>query len=411
MKLLIPVVLLVVIIALQFDEDLSPTAERWIDVQEGRLLTQSDGYFYLLGIVASEEEDVLTTGKNLFSSYQLAEAQGDDRSAPVEYDLYPEAKKLPLPLKDNALFCDLKEDGCLDNILKNADQWQEALDKHRALLIRYQTYIDYLEYTTLSTPSVSELYPEYQYLKYGHRLKLLQILSLKYEGKTQDALDLLLGDLYKLRQQLKVADNFLHKMFFVHFISDDLNLILAMSPIFIPSGSLKIPSLNAAEMDVESSIIREFYMGYSLYKSLDRHPEILEEGGYLPGWIGLALFKPNMTINDDLPRRQRIIDLGRLSAKDFSLAVKEPVTMDKEINPVNYIGSVLNNIASPDYSYYIARLHDLNSKIAIVNYLLNDRVGGLVNPYYPDQTLDLVKTGRICLEGPLKDERNLRCAG
>jgi len=124
-----------------------------------------------------------------------------------------------------------------------------------------------------------------------------------------------------------------------------------------------------------------------------------------------------MTINGSTPATKDMITMSELTAEQFTKMelADEADYEEQEIDFFNPIGSVLNGIARPSYHTQMARLHDLNGKISLVNSLLESKMNlegkssQFSNPYYPNSNAYSVEGNKICLSGPFEDPDGIRC--
>jgi hypothetical protein len=411
MKIFVIVILCIAaLFALQFDEGLSPEVNSWISILDERRSKHSEAFIYLSGIIATEEDDVLTIGMERYKAFTKVEDRYSIEVTSPDFEIYPESKHLPLPSKDDPIYCTLWEGGCLLKIVKADGRWQTELNTWREIYTRYLTFINYQEFITLSKPHISEDLPRYQYLNQGNRLRLFEAMLIASNGRPEEAISQLSGDISKLRVQLSEADNLIHKLVFTMLISYNLEGMVNIASIYGVHGTKRIPNLSAEELDLELPLIREFALIHYAFIEVDKHPEFFETGGDAPSWLVRAAFKPNMTINEAYYSYFNAVKLSRLPVNEFVVeTAKDKPQEVRELDLLNLVGSVLANVAGLDYGVYIARLHDLNAKISLSNYVLSGRVGNLVNPYYPEDKVDTTEDERICMNGPYPDERNLRC--
>jgi hypothetical protein len=158
-------------------------------------------------------------------------------------------------------------------------------------------------------------------------------------------------------------------------------------------------------------------MSYALMNNLNGNPEFIAEGGNLPAWIVKLVYKPNISINSILPRYQQAIDYARLSHKEFSTKIISGDKPEIETSRIrNFVGTILASIDGADYLNYVARVKDLDVKILLFNTLIAEpnvdaALGSLNNPYYEMPTPAFLTDDqrKICFDGPLPDNRNLRC--
>lgn len=394
------------------DEDLSPTAQAWMAKLKNIENSESQAFIYLNGIMAPEDDEIMSMGLARFSAYlstkKTAEASGYNTFD--DFGDYPTEVQIPKPMHNSGLYCSLWGYGCLKKITSSEDKWDNELTEGETVLRRYNKFLSFSDFKTLAQSIILEELPKYEYLYYGNRLVSLKALSTAAKNGPSDAINQLLDDIKKSRKQLVIADNLIHKMLFTVIISNDLDIIAHISTKYKYNPNTVIPQLTDDELNMESTLIREFGAGFQTFKDLDQNPEFFEVGDSAPAWLVRALFKPNMTINASVGKYEKLISLSTLSAEKFA-AYKIPAKqhIEEDVNLRNFAGHVLNQTQCADYHTYIARLHDLKSKIALTNYVIGGMQRLPVNPYYPSTQTIAKKGKRICLNGPYEDERGLRC--
>lgn len=409
MKILIMLLLVICgLVSLQFDDSPNSEVTDYVSLIENRMLNGSQAYLFLSGIAAIEGENILSRGEELLARYNdptnksLAMGSVDEKK--------DENNKLSIADKNNGLYCKLWEAECLGDIVGGSSEWEDEIQNFSVIAERYERFISYSEYTTITKPDATEQYPEYKYLSYGNRIRILSALSLAESGRAEDAIEMLRNDNRYLRKHLELADNLIHKMIFVILLANNLDVVVYMHSAHNMREISEIPYLSSSEINMEYPFAREFVMVYNYFLELDRHPEFFRVGGKIPGWLVRSVFKPHMTMNDSVGNYTKLIKLANLSAKDFSVRILNTESnQKKERRFRNYAGSILNEISMPEYSDYIARLHDLNCKISLTNYVLSGQSKQLENPYGSSYGKKTDSDYFICLDGPLEDKRNLRC--
>lgn len=392
---LVPVLLLICGIVLQYDDDLVAPGPDYIELINQRRASGSEAYFYLRGIGAPADKDPLQYGKRI--------AQGLDDEGRIDAELLE-------PASDHPLYCALDVVGCYQTLLQSQATWQAELDQSALVLDRYRQFLSYGEFVSIAKPALDEEYPRYRPLRFGNRLQLLQALVLAQNEQTETAVALLLEENRKLRQQLVVADTLIHKLFFASLIGENLEGLLLLHRHYRLPSAKPIPELSPKEFDMLLPFAREFVLGYNTFVALDGSPELFEEEGDLPRWVSQMLFKPNMTVNVIAKEFGLHVSLSHLRTDDFALAVESlPPEQALRFNIRNVVGSILSNVAAPAYSDFTARLHDLNCKIVLANYVLNNQPTLPSNPYgSADYGVDR-EADRLCMQGPFEDSGNLRC--
>lgn len=395
--ILAPVLL---VLCAQIDDGLSDEALDLIGRVEAGV--ESESYLYLTGIIAGEDESPVLVGKSLLEEYRKREA---DESYKVEP--YPDSKKLALP--EGEAFCRASTDECIGYLFSGKIDAGKLLKDHGVLVSRSNRFFEFDEYRTLTKPTVSELYPPYEYIMAAERIKVIGAISAYKNGDTETAIESLLNQLAKLRKSMELQDNLIGKFVFLVKLSEVIDVL----SVILSNEGLEaemIPGLSDSEKSFYTVAAREFGMSYNTFKSLDRHPQFFEMGGDFPGWITRMLYKPNMSINAVAPRYTRLERLSRLSPSEFAREVEVEDKARPSTSKVrNYIGGVLISYA-PELEKYVAEFHDFDAKLALFNQVHHLKLapGSMENPYYGNET-PKEADGKLCFRGPLESQRSLRC--
>lgn len=403
---------------MQIDDELNPEVERFL--AQSKVSDNSEAYLYLMGIDALADENPSEIGKQVFESIQQNESLATSDVEPIELLDMTDENKLPLPSSER--FCSSWHEDCFETIFSNNDDLAEILSSNAILLQRYQTFINMSDYHTLAKPTASEIFPPYSYLAKGNRLVILKAVQTAQTADPAQAVTILMDNISVLRQQLKSADNLIGKMIYTALISDNLDAL----SIFIHQQNIafghEIVSVSLAERNFEVAMVREFALIYDVYTSLDKNPEFFAQAGFenestAPKWLVKTVFKPNMSVNEAYLFYENIATRSQLKQQDFASGAENNEQLQIQTSSIrNYAGSILNNIAYPDFDKYIARLFDLNAKIALFNQTADSTelpadLSTIQNPYYgTGNTAYYSDDGKnICLTGPLENDRNQRC--
>jgi uncharacterized membrane protein YhaH (DUF805 family) len=399
------------VLLLQVDDDLSSEVTEYVSLIENRVSNGSEAYLYLNGITAPEEKQILSQGSRLLTRYnnysknifeELSDADKLNKDEKINLD-----EKLTTPDYKNKMYCALSDAGCLGKIIASSSDWENEMNKFSFITKRYEKFISYSEFTTLTKPHAASPYPASHYLTSGNKIKIFSALSLARSGKAEEAMQMLLNDNRYLRKHLALADNIIHKLIFINLFSNNLDIIVYIHSAYKLEKLAKITHLSKSEMSMKYPLIREFIMEYNTYLDADRNPD-----GWngLPGWMVRVIFKPNMTINKRVMSYKDIISLSNLSAKAFVKSVINIESAPKsKPNYRNYAGSIITEEPITYFSQYIAKLHDLNAKISLANFVLSNKTQPLESPYGPLYDKTIERDNFICLDGPLEDKNNLRC--
>ena len=393
------------IVLLQIDDDLNDEVTEYISLIEDRVSNESEAYLYLNGIAALEDENILSQGSKLLTSYSHSSKNifGEVTSA---YKLNKD-EKLITPDNKNKMYCQLSKVGCLGNIIESSSNWKNEIKTYSDIIKRYEKFISYSEYTTLIKADIAAPLPDYQYLTFGNKLKIFSALSLAKSGKAEEAIQMLFNDNKYLRKHLALADNLIHKLIFINLFSNNLDIIVYINSTYQIDKVTEIAHLSQSEISMKEPLVREFITEYNMFLDAARNPD-----GWngIPSWGVRIIFKENMTINERFKSYKNIISLANLSSEEFSKSIVNiEFEAKNEPNYRNYGGSIMIETPITYLSKYIAKLHDLNAKISLVNFALSDKTQPLENPYGAIYNKTIEKDGFICLDGPLENENNLRC--
>lgn len=401
---------------LQIDDDPIPERQRMLASIKTNHQTQ-DSYYYLMGILAGEGNDPLQVGQNRVTAILAAQTRATTGHKFVFTDI-PEAEKLPEAT--GSLFCRTWEGNCL-NVLgeASASSLHIELQTHATLLKRYQALMALPEGSTLTQPDIEEPIPPYSYLGAGSRLVSLKALERAQRGESVEAIDDLMNHITVVRQHLAAADNIFGKMTYLNNISSTLDIIGLLTAKLDRPLTAAISPLTYAERDLSVPMARELAGVRNMLLKMDKHPELLEIGGHLPGWIGRLLFKPEMVINAVYTSIAPIGPLSRQESPEMlvgALALQDKTVKVSRFK--NYLGSVLFDAGKyPDtYLKYLYQIHDLNGKIALLNARLKSGTSPVKWETVPNPYYGLSKPARrhpqfdaMCFDGPKDDERRYRC--
>ncbi|GIZ10808.1 hypothetical protein [Pseudomonas sp. NCCP-436] len=353
-----------------WDEPLQPQAQQWLS-HDGS--GESQAFLQLLGMAAPAGVDVRDYARQLLQRHRQFGLN----------DAMPEgSQSLALPE-----LCRLGEGRCLARLQTRPEQIGRWLEEHAELRRRYLELLPLSDYRSLTSPGPDEPLPAFMVLERANRLLALEALQLASQGQAQQAMNLLTDKLAHLRRWLAQSDRLVMKMVLVSLISHDLESLAALYQAGLIGRPPTLAPLSAEELSMLVPLRHEFA---AVAEGLRALPVGLADE---VGWQMFWLFKPNMSVNDLLPRYQAALQWPAVTDElptgpDFWRRLRNP------------IGSILVSVASPDLSRYVARVHDLDRKIELFNQLGRSRP--------QSARWDEVRRA-YCADGPLEDPRGLRC--
>lgn len=393
------------------DEPLDPEAQAWLQAIHSPA-GESAAYLFYLGFDAVLGDEPQVIGRERLSAYrQWSASHRLSDSAP----LAAVAKSLAAPTDDE--LCGLGLRVCLERLQAGEIDAPAILQRHAELLQRYRQLLQLNDYRTLSPVGMSEPMAPFVLLRKANRLLALQAISLARTGQSNAARQLLEADIRQLRSHLSAADNLIMKMQLVALVAQDLETLSGLQQVGLLAELSAQAPLSAAERSLQMPLQREFGLIASGLLELPKDPQM---GRELHGLQ--LLFKPQMSINDLLPTYARVAAAAELDGQAFQRWVRQPAPQMQRHRLRNPVGDILINIAGPNFSSYLARLHDLDARLRLFNVLsllpadFTPSTASLAvlpqadSPYLagdPPYWDSVNKT--LCYSGPLPDKHGLRC--
>ncbi len=400
---------LLLAVGMKIDDDLDPEVSKFVS----SLDSQSDenaGYFYLMGISAPADKSPSVVGRQHYEKIS-------DLTQSEQFNNIIELEGEVLALSESELFCNVLSKGCFEKIFYTKENLQTLVDEHIVLRERWKRYIDINDFETITSPSMFEVFPRYQYVTRANRVLVIESINDLRENKLAPAQDRIVTNIRHLRRQLVLQDNLIGKLTIAQLLSEQLNVLFLIARQNKRSQPPKIELLTNSEKSLRKIIIRELAMFLETFRGVGNHPELWREEKSLPAWLGKYIFKPNMSINGVFPIYRRAAEYADLSPIAFEKAMSTGSYVEPKGSLVrNFIGTELMQFATSNFDGYIGELNDLNAKIQLFNALVDQEITeeilqGVKSPYYEEnRPATFSKNGeRVCVEGPLRDDKNMRC--
>ncbi len=392
------------------DEDLSPTAETWLSALEQDLASESEAFLYHLGMLAPAGEHVLSVGEIRFQAYRQAEKKTAffDPDFPFDDPLDVIGRLDVTSLR--GLSHSLRGENAVLGMLGSRDKWALEFEKHSVLYERYQRFLDFREFKTLTHPCKGVAYM-YTPLRFGCYLRMFDALRMAEEGRGLEAIELLLDDIEKQRRLLATADSFVVRIVLRMLINHNLDAICHISASRHIYFDMNLPPLTLEERNMEKPMRREFAYRYRLIKTTYDRPELSFAKSKVPDWLLRLGLKPNMTANAAFAVCERTVALSKLSPQAFAVA---DLPYRPKSHWLNIAGNKLldeSEIGQFDL-FLLARMFDLDCKISMANYLVSGAAVRLVNPYYPESPQRMTEGDSFCMSAPFPEFGDFfRCIG
>lgn len=406
--------------ALLSDDNLNHEAETWLQTANNTEDVEGNGYYYLLGIAAGESDDPRAFGRRQLTLYRAAEAamlqSGADR---IDFSL---EKPLPLPAGD--YYCHNSEDGCLQRLFSHPEALEHELETHQVLLDRYHEFLQFPAFKTLTRPIYYEIFPPYEYVSRGNALAQFRAMLDIARGNRTQALDALYLNIENIRRHLIIADSLIYKLVLAAMLADDLELLANVYDSSLDKPMPAIGFLTDEERSMRRPMIREFGMHANFISYFEKGMNPFDEEVKIPKILFSLLFKPNMSTNDAFRRLHAVYKRSMLTPSAFNNAIHSGfANVEVPFSLRNSVGWTINSIATPDlYNEYVARINDIDCKIALVNAVLPlgrkqwreiienpSNVPAVKNPYNAQESPYVdAEAEALCFNGPYMDERRHR---
>ncbi len=373
------IIIIVAILLLQIDDELNPSIADYVSLAEPT--GGSNAYFYLLGIDATEGEDPIEIGKQMFEIRRQISSgiffPPNDEQWELLQNPIPNRPKLPLPKGD--VFCRGFDHECAKTVFNKDLDIAKILSANTVQLERYKSFLKLTNYQELAKSSPWFSPPNYEFLLFGNRLLLLEAINLAKEGQAGQGLNLLLDSLEANRHRLETLDSLIGRMISFALISQTLDYL----SLFVHKQNIhfnqEIPQLSLAERSFEKTMAYEFKMTTTFFQNIiELRPDFfmtkINNKWVGLKWWGRLNFKNNMFANTLYKRDVNLISLSELESTSFPNMIKEKPrdsSIFEDISIRNFAGGILSKIGFPLYEKYVANTFDLNAKIAIFNQTIN----------------------------------------
>lgn len=415
--LLAGIALVLVLLALAWrDESPDDAIEGFVALRNA--VPRNDTPFYLLGFEAAPDRDPLPVGRYRARSYALALSTGLHPAQPLPWIDPYEIERYALP--EGPLFCKLADRACLDVLLAAGKELGPLLREQQVLLARYRTLLALPEGCSCQVPQTSRLdlmFPASAVLR-GGRLHNLAALQAARAGDVGGALRALQGHVARLRPHLAGTDDLMAKMTYQLLVAETLEVMAAVGRRHPGAPLATVAALTPDEIDLSLPLAREYLVAKHDFAGFEAHPEWLPGIGAALGGGSRLAFKPQMTLNAVYRAVGASASASRHGAA--SLVATLPRLDPPPPRPAlarlrNPAGEAL--LAEADYRFlpFVARMHDLEAKVALFNAVAQARGkvawAAVRNPYYsqPRSPVMSADARDVCFEGPLPDEFRLRC--
>lgn len=378
-RLRVILVVLVVIVALAAgllligDVDISPDARAWLEQERPKVSAQHNLHHALVGFQVGEGLDPAREGARLAQQFnsKLAAHLSRGVDVPLGLDSYWETPALS-PTAGVDSLCDVVRERCLETFAQQAERVADLGEQNNVLLERYDGMATLSHYRSTMTPDVRTPIPRFSAVLDIHRLRLAMLCVAASAGQ-EDAFAALRRDLDFSRRMTEEADYLLVKMVGLALVRQNLMTVAELIDVVDPNAVAPIVPLSQAERSLRASFRTELALSANLSRQLHENPRALEKDVQMPRWLSPRLFKPNHAINLSFELLRDLADTSELSAPELAAAWErlEHRQPDDYLSWTDYIrnpvGTILFQIAVPSGGGMMARAHDVDGLITLVN--------------------------------------------
>ena len=316
------------------------------------------------------------------------------------------------------LFCDAWKDGCISELFSIRHNLDLILNKHTTLIKRYYEFIELNDFDTLTVPYESEPFPPYHYLAKVNRLVLLDAINLSKNGDINKAIEKVKENILSWRKLITSADNLIAKAVCINILAENIDILSVLIRNNSSLTDLKLDPLTKSELDFAPAMSRELAYFYYLFENIYMDSDTSEERDLLAQYITRALMKPNMSTNIIYSNYKYAAHTSLVSPKEFSKIIESADNSVYNVPiSIRNLGGAFTLIYGKPYFYrYVGRIHDLNIKIKLFNKLIDINSPDvehqeIENPYFFDNRTTNISENKkwVCFDGPLEDERMVRC--
>ncbi|MBV35717.1 MAG: hypothetical protein CMP47_09750 [Rickettsiales bacterium] len=425
-SLIILTLLVLLVVLLQFDDSLKPETKAWKESTEQAIQNDNDAYFYFLGMMAPEGEDPVVVGKEIHSKVKAQPVDDfdvDNVEESRKNSNYGEVYRIEngLTVDKPRTYCRAFIKHCFETLLANSSQAQELVTNNKLLKNRYRKFLEMPNYQQMHPMANWKSIPSYQYLIDANNITLISLLALENGETLNQQFSRLIS---QTRQKLTQSGSILEKMIYVAIMNHNLefyNLLYTHNQIETP---LTFANLTQEEKDFEKAMSYELLSGSAVMDHYDFK------------WyriVARAVIKKNIMLNKQYEYAKAYSAISRLPANEQIKPETWEENLPEEDNFLqkyrNYSGWILHQIAQPAYDDYIYRVSDLDAKISLLNWRIQQASEAKINqPYlesHPTESFNPYQTGafiikadsdnpnvkRLCIERPTKiaDKNHVRC--
>ena len=368
--LLVFALFIVVINSSIFDEELHPEVKLAMQVPP-EINPQKNAYLALFGMQAAAGKDMQQVGIQLTTRYlQNRDQHQRDELTQEEIQEIAGGKNLDEAWSKQYKSCNSRqENGCLAKMVAQINSTPMTDTRFNVMLKRYQQLLEMQDYQELQNASAATPLPQFGLALDVAKIYLAQAST---EKNPMTFLTALQKDMRFWRRVLSQGNAIISKMIAIAALRNDLQYLseFMQSKTLTEEQKTLIQQL-LVTLDSEELNIAEAISGEGRW--------LATEFNYVEkNWLSRMAFQYNATLNANyFYAIKHDVELAKLSSIQLAKALAQvrinedsPLTWSPS-SLYNFIGKALVATAHPYMQDYIARVHDLNGMILLVQLQLS----------------------------------------
>ncbi|MDP8201831.1 MAG: RDD family protein [Candidatus Tenebribacter burtonii] len=360
------------------DESLLPGARKWLYEPEFvENNPENNGYYHLVGLFVPEEQSSFELGYNVVKTnneyvFDVSKNNNlaDYREDPPNADFGVDSEEM-VDIFNSESFIQY----CKDNEKKITQTFKQfSYIEKRMNTISKAAYFK----NTTSPSFVSKLLILMDLVHYN-LLKNSYLTTLFLNGSKSKALSLLEDDIKFIRELSEKADFLILKLITTFLIERDLktfNHLLDYEKVdlsYLQKSIQNIKPISVRERDMEKVAKRQFAFEVNLnlfmYNLTTKQKDFVCKNNHFTKDVVRSsrsiLFKPHKTINQHYLIKNYLVNLSRVTGKEFILLDKNPYIFQPSILDFvnNYIASMIMKEVNISHNKYVASFHNVDAYI------------------------------------------------
>jgi len=344
---------LLLLIYYQFDEELNPEIKIIMNHDFNTIPINSNAYFHLLGLYTEKDKMPHAAGLEIIKSAQLLIS--NKLSIYIDIGNIKGITRNPPNTKQNGM-CNSLDVSCISDAKINRLAYIKSIESNKQLLSRYRELFNYRSFEE------TLILFGFEYLIETHRLFLTDVALLWLDGDRKKALEYLQGDIKFWSMLTKSDISLVTRMLTAAILERDLKFISGIiSDCKTCDGFFtNLSSILLAIEQQDKSFRKVFAYEFRQFGSLDYSEIQIEQDDNNEALLMSLYYKKNAMQNKIYEGYSLVINNSECPISNYIQCYEKYSKLSNQnISFLSFtflsdpIGSILSNIASPNYSEYV----------------------------------------------------------